>query len=345
MNSIPKISITIPCRNEEKYIENCIQSLLDCDYPQDSFKVFISDGLSTDSTVNKIKSFVDKFPNRVELLINEKKTTPFALNLGLRKPGFDIKIILGAHSIVDKDYLKICAEELKNRSEVGCVGGIIENVSENETAEVVALAMGSSFGVGNAYFRTGGKTGYVDTVAFGAYRNEVFEKIGYFDEELARNQDDEFNYRLTSNGFKIWLNPKIKAKYFVRGDYQKLFKQYYQYGFWKVFVNQKHKAITSVRQLVPAFLVSYIILSLTIISWLPTTFQWLLSVGIDLYVLGALYFAYKTCSGNQKMEHFFKVFGTFFILHISYGLGYLNGIWKFLILKQKPQTRDESMSR
>lgn len=343
MSTYAKISITIPCRNEEQYIAECIQSILDSNYPKSNFKVFVVDGKSTDNTERIIKSLIDSNPENVELLINENQTTPFALNMGLKQDGFDIKIILGAHSKVDPNYLKLCAEELAQRPEVGCVGGIINNVSENETAEVVALAMGSKFGVGNAHFRTGGKTGYVDTVAFGAYRKEVFEKIGYFDEDLIRNQDDEFNYRLIKNGFKIWLNPEIKADYFVRGDYSKLFRQYYQYGYWKVFVNKKHKAVTSIRQLIPAFLVTYLILMLTIMWVLPNTIQWLFSVGADLYVLGAFFFAYQ--AAKTKLHLYFKVIWTFFILHLSYGLGYLKGILNFLILGNGPSINSEKLTR
>jgi GT2 family glycosyltransferase len=123
--------------------------------------------------------------------------------------------------------------------------------------------MSSVFGVGNAHFRTGGKSGCVDTVAFGAYRREVFERVGFFDEELARNQDDEFNYRVVQGGFKIFLDPAIQSDYFVRGSISKLYKQYDQYGYWKVFVNKKHGAVTTLRQLAPPLWVLFLLMGWT----------------------------------------------------------------------------------
>ncbi len=258
---LPSISITIPARNEEKYIEKCILSILSADYPQEKIKIFVCDGLSTDNTREIVSSLSNKHKN-IQLIDNEKQTTPFALNLGLKASNCAIKIILGAHAEIDKDFIKNNVSVLNDYPEVGCAGGIIENVYENESAETIGLAMSSAFGVGNAHFRTGSKNGFVDTVAFGAYRKEVFEKIGYFDEDLIRNQDDEFNFRLLQNGFKIYLNSNIKSKYYVRASFSKLYKQYYQYGYWKVYVNKKHKAVTSIRQLVPLFFILFLFLGL-----------------------------------------------------------------------------------
>ena len=337
---LPSISITIPARNEEKYIEKCILSILSADYPQEKIKVFVCDGLSTDNTREIVSSLSNKHKN-IQLIDNEKQTTPFALNLGLKASNCAIKIILGAHAEIDKDFLKNNVSVLNNYPEVGCAGGIIENVYENESAETIGLAMSSVFGVGNAHFRTGSKNGFVDTVAFGAYRNEVFEKIGYFDEDLIRNQDDEFNFRLLQNGFKIYLNSNIKSKYYVRASFRKLYKQYYQYGYWKVYVNKKHKAVTSVRQLVPLFFVLFLFLGLTL-SFLHWVLGTLFSLGVLAYIGLAIVFA------SQKSTSFEKITGiayTFFLLHFSYGLGYLVGIFDFIALNKGPRISSQKLTR
>ena len=112
--------------------------------------------------------------------------------------------------------------------------------------------MSTPFGVGDAKFRTGGSAGHVDTVAFGAYRRDALEEIGLFDVALSRNQDDELNYRLLKSGWRIWFDPRISSQYHVRSTYRNLVRQYYQYGYWKVFVNLKHRTITTWRQTVPA---------------------------------------------------------------------------------------------
>ena len=228
------------------------------DYKDGAIDVFVCDGMSTDATTALVEKYALTHP-MVHVLMNKKQTTPFALNLGIRKSEADVVIILGAHSELYPDYISKCMEAFSLGTNIGCTGGIIENEYENETAEVIGKAMSSSFGVGNAHFRTGNKNGYVDTVAFGAYKREVFSKVGYFDEELIRNQDDEFNYRVTKAGFKIYLYSEIRCKYFVRASFGKLFKQYYQYGYWKVYVAKKHHAVTTFRQLVPLFFVLFLI--------------------------------------------------------------------------------------
>ena len=336
----PNVSITIPCRNEDKYIEKCINSILNSDYPQEKIKIFVCDGLSADNTRDIVLELSKKHSN-INLIDNEKQTTPFALNLGLKASDCDIKIILGAHAEINKDFIKNNVTVLNDYPDVGCAGGIIENVYENEAAETIGLAMSSSFGVGNAHFRTGNKNGYVDTVAFGAYRKEVFEKIGYFDEDLIRNQDDEFNYRLLKNGFKIYLNSQIISKYYVRASFSKLYKQYYQYGYWKVYVNKKHKAVTSVRQLVPLFFVLFLFL-----GFILSIFHWVLgvlfSLGIISYVVLALVFASQKTNSIEKTA---RITYTFFLLHFSYGLGYLIGIFDFIFLNKKPRNSSQELTR
>jgi len=213
-------------------------------------------------------------------------------------------------------------------------------VYENETSQIIGAAMSSSFGVGNAHFRTGNKSGFVDTVAFGAYKKEIFEIVGFFDEELIRNQDDEFNFRVTKNGYKIYLNHEIKCKYYVRASFKKLFKQYYQYGYWKVYVNVLHKTVTTIRQLVPAAFVSYLmVLFLSILVGLK--FFLFLSLFLVLYLLLAVFIAIKQSSVSFKA---LKIAFTFFVLHFSYGIGYLKGILDFFVL-QKSIKKHESLSR
>ncbi|HOY48518.1 MAG TPA: glycosyltransferase family 2 protein, partial [Flavobacteriales bacterium] len=257
MSASKRVSVVIPCRNEEKYIAKCIESVLASNYPSDMLDVFVCDGMSTDSTREIVKNFHEN--NRVTLLDNLQITTPFALNLGIEKSLADIIIILGAHAELDKDYVKLCVETFEIDPEIGCVGGILDTISLDENSAAIALAMSSVFGVGNAHFRTGLKAGYVDTVAFGAYRKEVFERVGLFDSALTRNQDDEFNFRLIQGGFRIYLNPNIRAKYYVRSTFSKLYKQYKQYGYWKVYVNRKFKVVTTLRQLAPPLWVLFLI--------------------------------------------------------------------------------------
>lgn len=325
------VDIIIPCRNEESYIEKCILSVFNSNYPLELINVFVCDGESDDNTLEIIKNLKHSYTN-LHALQNKKRTTPFALNLGIKASSGDVKIILGAHSEVDKNFIKENINSLFKDEGIGCSGGVLENVYENATGQIIGLAMSSSFGVGNAHFRTGNKSGFVDTVAFGAYKKEVFETCGYFDDELVRNQDDEFNFRIIKHGFKIVLNPEIKCKYHVRGSYRKLFNQYFQYGFWKVYVGKKHKAITTVRQLIPALFV-LLLFSTTISPIISYKLTILGGLGVTAYLILALFFAIKASSSKA-----FKILYVFIILHFSYGLGYLKGFLNFILLRKSNPT-------
>jgi len=335
-----KVSIIIPCRNEKGYIERCLDSICNSNYDKSLLKVFVCDGLSSDGTAEIIKDYEKKYPF-VHYRENENRTTPHALNMGIKESDADIDIILGAHAEIDKDFILNSVNAFQIDSQIGCVGGIIENVYENETSAAIGKAMSSTFGVGNAYFRTGSKEGYVDTVAFGAYRKDVFTKAGYFDDELIRNQDDEFNFRLKKNGFKIYLKKNIMSRYYVRASFEKLFKQYYQYGYWKVFVNKKHSTITTVRQLFPALFV-FFILSGLFIFFLPSYFIYAYFLIVTMYLVMGLLFAIRAGSGIPET---IKILFSFLILHTSYGVGYLEGILKFVVFNKKPKASSANLSR
>lgn len=324
------VSITIPTKNEENYIIDCLKSIVKADYPKNLLQVFVCDGLSTDRTQQLINDFIINYPF-IKLIINEMQTTPYALNLGLQASDSEYKIILGAHSEIAPDFIKenIEAFQKMNDEKIACVGGLIENVYENNESKIIGYAMSTPFGVGNAHFRTGRKSEFVDTVAFGAYKKEIFEKIGYFDETLSRNQDDEFNYRIIKNGYKIYLSKNIKSKYYVRASFKKLFNQYYQYGYWKVIVNKKHKKITTFRQIVPAIFVLFNIIGLAL-SFFSCFITFLFLLSLILYFSLALYEGIKASFNiNDKL----RLIKSFLILHFSYGIGYLTAIKDSIFLR------------
>jgi glycosyltransferase involved in cell wall biosynthesis len=338
MVEIKTYTIVIPARNEEKYISLCLNSIVNLNYPKEYIKVKVYDGKSDDKTQEIVEEYHAKH-DFINLIINERQTAPYAFNHGIENSNSDVLIILGAHSEMDSEYLNECNAAFENDEKIGCVGGLLENVYEDPDSEAIGVAMSSSFGVGNVSFRTGDKEGFVDTVAFGAYKREVFSKVGLFDAELTRNQDDEFNFRLLKNGYKIWLSKSIKAKYYVRAGFSKLWRQYYQYGYWKVFVNKKHKTVTTVRQLVPAIFVFGVFGGLLLCIISPILFI-LYSAVLMSYLIGALLAAKRT-----KSKLLFKVVRSFLILHFSYGIGYLEGILQFVILNKSPSTVNQKLSR
>lgn len=336
-----KISIVIPTFNEQGYIDKCLNSFHNQSIDNSQFEVLVCDGISTDETVSIVSEFEALANFNCKLLLNKKRKTPYALNLGIKHATGKYITIFGAHAEADVDFCKNIVEFLEVRDDIACVGGILENVYENDVSKTIGKAMSSNFGVGNVHFRTGNFEGEVDTVAFGAYRKEVFEKIGYFDEDLTRNQDDEFNFRLTKSNLKIYLLSKIKARYFVRASYKKLFKQYLQYGYWKVFVNKKHKAVTSIRQLIPPLFVAFLILGFV------TSFIHPIVKIIYILILLA-YFSmgfYKANQATNNLQNSFMILFTFFILHLSYGWGYLKGMFHFILFDRNPTSKQEEISR
>ena len=336
-----KIKVIIPCRNELGYIGKCLDSLVHCNQTGVELYVWVVDGMSDDGTRALVGEYAERY-SFIKLVDNARRTTPYALNLGLEPLDYDIGIILGAHAVVDADFIINNARVLEQHPEVGCAGGIIRNVHENEWSEIISLAMSSVFGVGNAHFRTGGKSGYVDTVAFGAYRREVFERVGFFDEELARNQDDEFNYRVLQGGFKIYLDPAILSDYYVRGSISKLYKQYDQYGYWKVFVNKKHGAVTTLRQLAPPLWVFFLLVGWTGVLIHPIL-GGMYAVVVAMYVALAFYTASRMPA--KSLRKFMMLLRTFGVLHFSYGLGYLRGVIHFYFFGSKPSTHSERLTR
>ena len=318
------ISIITPIRNEEKYIAKCLTSLVNQDYNEE-YEILVVDGMSIDKTREIVKEFENKYKN-IKLLDNPDKTVPYALNIAIRNASGNVIIRVDGHAVIEKNYLSLCVEYLK-RTNAECVGGVIESVNTSFIGKAIALAMSSPFGVGNARFRTSGGEGYVDSLAFGAYQRKVFDEIGYFDEELVRCQDDEFNYRLRKFGGKIFLTPKIKAYYYPRSNLKKLFRQYFQYGCWKIRVLQKHFKMMQLRQFVPPAFVLSLILSFSA-GLFCKYMMWLFLLIAATYITFSLFASFRIA--RKKGSKYFWILSLIFaILHISYGMGFVWGMIRF----------------
>lgn len=342
IKNAPFVSITVPCRNEIKYINNLLDSILKSNYDKNLIEVFIVDGMSNDGTRELInRDYLSKYDN-IKLLDNIKQKTPYAFNLGIKESVGEIAIILGARHIISSNYISEVVEVLVKRKEIGCVGGIVHNIYENKTSEIISKSMASPFGIGFNNFRAISKDAYVDTIGSPAFRKSIFDELGYFDERLTRNQDDDFSFRIKKAGYNILLKSNISIQYSVRASFSKLFKQYKQYGYWKVFVNKKHKTVTTLRQLFPLlFLLSFPLFFLLFL--INDKFIYAFLLEISSYMLLSFIFAFKTNGFN--FTYIIKQMYTCFILHFSYGLGYLEGILDFLILNKKPNEKNETLSR
>ena len=325
------VSVIIPCRNEEKFIGKCIESFINQSYPKELYSIILSDGMSDDRTKEIIEKYKINYPeNNIIIIDNLGLTAPKGLNTAIEYSKSDIIIIFGAHAEADENFILENVKALEN-NEIGCSGGIINTINDSVKGKAIAQAMMCPFGVGNATFRYSTKEDYVDTVAFGAYRREELIELGKFDEELVRNQDDELNFRVVKSGKKILLSPKIKSIYYSRASLKKLWKQYYQYGFWKVRVMQKHKRPASLRHLVPMLFCLFIIIG-SILSIFFSTARILFLIVLGLYLLLDLLFSIKI-SSKESFKYLGYLLIIFPLLHLSYGLGFIIGLINFYVKK------------
>jgi len=326
-----KISVICPVYNEEKYIRNCIESLLKQNFLWNDSEILIIDGLSSDNTRQIIEEYIERSPF-IRLLDNPLKITPVSLNIGVRAAKNDIIFRIDAHTAYPPDYFTVLAKNLIDLN-ADNVGGVCRTLPGGNglISDCIAKVMSSIFGVGNSMFRIGAKKIMaVDTVPFGCFRREVFDRIGLFDEELIRNQDDEFNGRIIKNGGKIFLIPEVIIDYFARDNVSKLSKMFYQYGLFKPLVNKKLGSSTTIRQFFPLLFVLFLILAFFFTAFQIHAYEILLT-GLGIYIISAFAFSVKE---GDNIRQVFLLPVLYFITHISYGWGYLSGIIKFLILKR-----------
>jgi len=332
------VSIVIPCRNEEKFIGKCIDSIIANDFPKDELEVIVVDGMSEDRTREIVHQYSAKYPF-IKLSDNHKRIVPSGLNIGIQVAAGEIIMRMDAHNEYAKDYIRKCVFYL-DKYNADNVGGIwITNPGKETTvAKSIALALSHPFGVGNAHYRIGTKEPrYVDTVPFGCYKREIFDKIGFFDEELIRNQDDEFNLRLIKQGGKILLVPEIISNYYARDSLSKLWNMYFQYGYFKPLVMRKIGRIFTWRQMIPLIFVSGLLAS-GLLSFIFPLF---------LYVFAGILFSYIFINVGlstyitikyAKEALFLMILPlTFSIIHFAYGFGYLKGLLRFVLLSKYMQ--------
>lgn len=332
---LPKVSVIIPARNEEKFIEKCIESFLTCDYPKELIEVIVVDGMSEDGT-RKIVRELSERDIRVLLVNNEKKITPVAMNLGVKASKGEYIFFSGAHSEMRSDYISKC---IRHALETGAdnVGGIMKTEPRISSTVGIAISkvLSSPLGVGGAKFRTGvTKPIEVDTVPFGCYKREVFDRIGYFNEKLVRNQDIEFNLRLKRAGGKIILFPDIELTYYARSTCRDLSKNNFENGFWVIAAKKYAEVPYSKRHLVPLMFVLFLLLGF-LISLVVTYFLFVYISLLVTYFVTVIIFSFSHALEAKKLNLLFAAIVSYLVLHISYGVGSLLGLFSLLSGEKK----------
>lgn len=323
--SAPRVTIILPCRNEARYIGACLDSILEGAYPVGRLEILVVDGNSTDTTPTIVREYAGRHP-QVRLLHNPRCIAPTALNIGIRAATGDIIARMDAHVVYPPEYLPRLVQALQE-GDADNVGGCILTLPADGTAraQAIAIALSHRFGVGNSHFRIGARAPrFVDTVPFGCFRRELFNRLGMFDEDLVRNQDDEFNCRILNGGGRIRLLPDVVSYYHARGSLRQVARMFYQYGAFKPLVARKVGRIMTLRQLVPAAFVSALLGAGVVgLFWPPA---WTLGAGIAALYAAAVLVSAARVAHSHGARCAVALTAVFPVLHVSYGIGFLRGL-------------------
>ncbi len=328
---MPLVSVIVPCYNEQATICLLLDAICRQTIPTNNMEIIIADGQSTDRTREEVAIFQQAHPDLVIRLVdNPRRVIPAALNCALREAQGQYIVRLDAHSVPAPDYLERCIADLAAGLGEN-VGGVweIRPRGDGLIKRAIAIAAAHPFGVGDALYRYTTQPAYVDTVPFGAFRKEVFERFGYFDERLLTNEDYEFNARLRQQGARVWLNPQIRSTYFARASLKALSQQYWRYGYWKWRMLRRYPNTLRWRQALPPVFV------LSLLFLLALAGPWPLArilLGLELLV----YFVILGIGTLPIVRRHFDlrliavVPLAIAVMHVSWGSGF---IWSILSSK------------
>jgi succinoglycan biosynthesis protein ExoA len=320
--------------NEAQQVETLADDVASQTYSGE-LEMIVADGGSTDGSGELLREASARRDVSLTLVDNPQGSVSHGLNLCLEHATGDLIVRLDCHTRYPDDYL----ERLVVTSAVTDawnVGGVVEVEGETWTERGIACALDNPFGGAN-WTRRSRSTALVevDTVSFGAFRKVAFERAGVFDEDLFRNQDDEFNLRLRRAGGRIVLDPSIRVSYRPRGSFRSLARQYYEYGYWKIAVMAKHRQVLSARSLVPIALVGSLAL-LALAEPLSQGAKWLLLGEAMAYFGLAVAFGARTIAIRRESWSLLPlVLVAFPVCHVSYGVGMLRGLAHAASLKAR----------
>jgi succinoglycan biosynthesis protein ExoA len=335
----PLVSVIMPVYNEAAHIAQVVRSLLNQSSPNFDLEILTIDGKSTDGTYEILLQLAASDP-RVRLLVNERRKTPFAFNIGLKNAKGEFVCIFGAHTAYDPDYITTCLEELKARDAVGCGGRVLTTAANQSlAARLVAACLGSSFGTSSKSFRNHPE-GYADTVNYPVYVRSALVEIGGYDEELYRNQDNDLNQRLRAQGQRLYMTWQTSCKYFVQPTVTALLKYAWNTGFWNAISLKKNASAHALYHFVPAiFVVSSSGAALLAMAGLFLRAPYRLWASLPLLLLLGAYFGLAllvslAASLRQRWFAGLLLPVVFFGLHVWYGAGTL---WAFLSNAKSPE--------
>jgi len=320
---LPMVTLIMPVRNEQKAIRQSLDSVLAQNYPADRLEVLMADGMSDDGTRAIVEEIARRDP-RVRLVDNQARIMAAGFNTALTSARGEIIVLLGGHSEIAVDFVRESVALLREHPEAWCVGGPISHDAHSPFGKAVAVAMSHRLGVGNASHHFASYEGYAEGAPFPALWRWVFQRVGMLDERLVRNQDDEFYYRIRQAGGKVYISPRIRYTYFVRERMGQLFRQYFQYGFWRIPVMKKHQRPTTIRQVIPSLFYLTCICLLIVGLWFK---QPIIALALPALYAAALVAVGLSVLPKVGFQIAYRVPLAIGTLHAGYALGLMYGIW------------------
>jgi glycosyltransferase involved in cell wall biosynthesis len=318
---LPFVSVIVPVYNETRHIDKCLASVVGQDYPPGRMEVLLVDGGSTDDTRDRVEAFIREHPS-FAMLDNPRRVQASAVNIGIQNARGEVIVRFDAHSKYPNDYVRRCVATMAE-SGAEVVGGMVLTVPAGPGLVPAAIAAcgRSRFGIGGARFRVGGQAGPVDTVPFGTYRREVFDRVGLFDEDLFRAEDNEFHGRVRAAGMTVYFDPKITAVYYARPSVYGFLKQLFGNGKYHLLTMLVCRSAVSMRHFIPAVfvltLLAGMLLGLLLGNW------WLLLAVGGTYMLADI--AASAAVARQDVRFLLVLPWLFFLMHLTYGLATLVG--------------------
>lgn len=322
MDALPRVSIIVPMRNEMAWIDRCLGAILAQDYPADRMELIVVDGMSDDGSYEHLSELAKRDP-RLRVLRNPRRIVPSSLNLAIREARGEVIVRVDAHTEIAPDYVRVGTEILA-RTGADNVGGPMVKIGGGAVGDAIAGAMSSRFGIGS-YFQFGTAEREADTVYMGMWPRRVFEKVGLFDEELVRNQDDELSYRIRKAGGRILVSPAMRSRYQNRQSWRKLVRQFYEYGLWKTRVLQKHPRQMSIRHYVPPAFDAVVLAGLMSGPLFGPTGPLASVTALGVYAGTMALVAMREARSGARSRYWLALV----LIHHAWALGFLMGMMRF----------------
>lgn len=315
------VSIIIACRNEEKFIAECLDSLIANDYPKDKMEILIIDGASKDKTKEIVQKYIERY-SFIKVFDNPQRITPISLNIGIKNSQGEFIVILGAHAYYNKDYISKSVKRLIEFNVDG-IGGSMKAIVKKKTliAKSIAKVLSSPFGTGNSYFKIDyKKVKHVDALFGSCYKREVYDKVGLYNEKFARSQDLEFNLRLKKAGGKILFVPDIISYYYPVATLKNFIRHNLLDGIWSTYPLKFSKKSFSIRHYIPLIFVLSLLIAGIFSLYIFLTI-------LTIYLLTALYFSLRILLKEKDIRLLFSLPLVFAVRHICYGFGAIIGFF------------------